>query len=82
MNKKTKSILQEISQHVPVRNKEVIIETRSSHIIESAANLLESVREHYGDEAYEDLTRKFFLSIKQNDPQKFSRALERAKRKS
>jgi hypothetical protein len=81
VNRKTRSILQEISQHVPTKDKDVIIETRSTHIIESAVNLFETMRSHYSEEIFEDLARKFLLSIKQNDPQKFTRALERAKKK-
>ena len=47
INRKSRSILEEISAYVPQRSKEEIIEARAQHIIVSAINLLESIDENF-----------------------------------
>ena len=71
--------MHEISNHVSERNKDEIIETRAQHIISSAIFLLESIKDSYPPDEYEQLTRRFFSSIKGSDPGRFSRAIKKVK---
>ena len=47
MKRHTKSILEEISQSVPQSNREALIESRASHVISSALNLILGILFHY-----------------------------------
>jgi len=77
INRKSKSILQEISSYVPKKNKEELIESRAQHVISSAIFLLEMIESHYSEEEADQLCRRFFSSIKGQDPRRFTRAIKR-----
>lgn len=61
------------------RDKENLVESRATHIIQSAINLINLIREEYDGEVANDLERRLINSIKGQDPSKFSRGLKRIK---
>lgn len=79
INRRSRSILEEISTYVPQRSKEEIIEARAQHIIVSAINLLESIDESYSPEEAESLKKRFVSSIRGSDPNRFTRMVKRIK---
>lgn len=77
MKLKTRSILQELNSIAEVRNKEELMESRATNIINSAINLIESIRKHYDEETAGELERRFINSIKGADSAKFSRGIRK-----
>lgn len=77
MKLKTRSILQELNEIAEVRNKDSLYESRATNIINSAINLIESLKSHYGDEAADELERRLINAIKGQDPAKFTRGIRR-----
>jgi hypothetical protein len=77
MRKSTRSILQELSNIGMNRDSDLIIESRGSNIIQSAINLLESIREIYDEETAGELERRFINSIKAGDGSKFKRGIKK-----
>jgi hypothetical protein len=57
INRRSRSILEEISTYVPQKSKEDLIEARAQHIIVSAINLLESIDEAFTAEEAEEIGR-------------------------
>lgn len=78
-HKRSTSILQEISNHVPKKNKEDLIEMRAHHAISSAIFLLEMIEDAYSPEEAEQLKRRFLSSIKGQDPKRFTRSIRKVK---
>ena len=78
-NRRSKSILEEISSYVPQKSKEDLIEARAQHIIVSAINLLESLDEAFTPEESETLKKRFISSIRGSDPNRFTRMVKRIK---
>lgn len=79
INRRSRSILEEISAYVPQRSKDELIEARAQHIIVSAINLLESIDEAYSEEDADALKKRFVSSIRGADPNRFTRMVKRIK---
>ncbi len=79
INRRSRSILEEISTYVPQKNREDLIEARAQHIIVSAINLLESIDEAFSPEEAEALKKRFVSSIRGSDPNRFTRMVKRIK---
>lgn len=62
---------------VPNRDRHLILESRANHIINSAINLIQIIRENYPDEQADELERRLLNSIKGQDPNKFFRGLRK-----
>ena len=77
MQKKTRSILEELDTLYVERDRRLVIETRASNIIESAIRLLEQIDAEYSPEQAENLQRKLLNAIKHRDTGKFSRSVRR-----
>lgn len=77
MQKKTRSILEELDSLYIERDNRHIIENRASNIIAGAIRLLEQIDETYTPEQAENLTRKLINAIKLRDPSKFTRTVRR-----
>jgi hypothetical protein len=77
MKLRTRSILQELNEMAEVRNKDELIESRATNIINSAINLLESIHKHYDAESADELERRFINAIKGQDTAKFSRGIRK-----
>lgn len=77
MQRKTKSLLEELNDIRVKRDSEAVIEARAGHVIDSAINLLALIKENFSpDQAYE-LERRFINSIKAADPNKFTRGIRK-----
>lgn len=79
INRRSRSILEEISTYVPQKSKEDLIEARAQHIIVSAINLLESIDDTFTPEEAEALKKRFVSSIRGADPNRFTRMVKRIK---
>ncbi|NDB65598.1 MAG: hypothetical protein EB168_08020 [Euryarchaeota archaeon] len=77
MLKKTRSILDELSDLHVNKDKKHLVESRASNIIQSAINLFEQLENMYEPEQADDLQRKFINAIRTRDPRKFYRSVRR-----
>jgi F0F1-type ATP synthase membrane subunit b/b' len=77
MQKKTRSILEELDNLYVERDRRLVIETRASNIIESAIRLLEQIEAEYPADQAENLQRKLLNAIRHRDTGKFSRSVRR-----
>lgn len=77
MKKRTRSILEELNSMYGKRDGDLFIETTANNIIESSINLLSRIYETYDAETAYELERRFFNSIKTNDPRKFRRSMQK-----
>lgn len=75
MDKKFKSILEEISDYAPTRDKELFIESRAQQVIASAVHLLKLLKENYDSETADDLSKRLIRAITSNDEDKFRRKI-------
>ena len=79
MQKQTRSILEELSNISFKKDKENVVESRASHIIESAIRLMSYIRENFDPETAYKLEKRFHSSIKNMDASKFSKGVARIK---
>ncbi len=79
MQKRTKSILDELDSLLIHRDRENLIESRATHIIQGAINLITTIRESYSDEVATDLERRLINSIRGQDAAKFARGIRKLK---
>jgi hypothetical protein len=77
MKLKTRSILQELNEIADIRNRDALYETRAINIINSAINLIESLKTHYSEEDAEELERRLINSIRGKDSAKFVRGIKK-----
>jgi len=77
LRKSTRSILDEISSMVSTNDRNLVIESRANHIINSAINLIQMIKESFPDEDADELERRLINSIRGKDPNKFIRGLRR-----
>jgi hypothetical protein len=77
MQKKTKSILEELDSMYVERDRRLVIENRANNLIENAIRLLEQIDTEYTADQAENLTRKLLNAIKNRDTSKFSRSVRR-----
>ena len=81
MQKETRSLLEELSNInlAPKRDREDVVESRASHILESASRLLTYIRENFDQETAFKLEKKFNSALKNMDASKFSKGVARIK---
>lgn len=77
MKRKTRSILDEITSIVPEHDRTSVIESRAVHIITSAVNLINLIRETYDQDTAAELERRLLNSIRGQDSNKFMRGIRR-----
>jgi len=77
MQKKTRSLLEELELIGAKRDIKHVVENRANNIITSAINLLELMQRHYDQETVEILEKKLLNAVKNRDPVKFSKHLKR-----
>ena len=77
MQKKTRSLLEELDAMYIERDQRHVIENHASNVIASAIRLLEQIDENYPEEQAENLKRKLLNAINQRDPGKFTRTVRR-----
>ena len=75
MDKKFRSIIDELLDYVPQNNREVFIEGKGQQLIASAINLINLIKETYDEETSLDLSKRFVRAILSEDKEKFTRKL-------
>jgi len=55
------------------------VESRATHVIQGAINLINYIREHYEAEQAGELERRLLNSIRTQEPEKFKRGVRRMK---
>lgn len=77
MQKKTRSILDELDLMRMHKDKENLVENRANHIITGAINFINFIRENYEKEQADELERRLINSIRSQDISKFDRGIKR-----
>ena len=77
MQKKTRSLLEELDSMYVDRDQRHVIENRAANVIASAIRLLEQIDESYSTDDAQNLQRKLLNAINQRDPGKFTRTVRR-----
>jgi len=77
MQKKTRSILEELDAMYVEHDRRLLIENRAANLIASAVRLLEEIDREFPPEQAENLTRKLLNAIRTRDSGKFSRSVRR-----
>ena len=77
MKKVTKSLLEELNSIAVKKNTDALIESRAAHIIDSAMNILQTIKESYPADQADELERRFINSIRTGDPSKFIRGIRK-----
>lgn len=80
MQKRTKSLLDELDTYLSQRNDLNLVESRGNHIITGAINLLKYIKENFPEKHAQDLEKRLLNSIRSGDPSKFNRGVRRAKK--
>ena len=75
MQKKTRSLLEELDSIYIEHDQRHVIENRANNIISSAIRLLEQIDQSYTPDQAENLSRKLINAIKLRDPSKFTRSV-------
>ena len=75
MQNKTRSLLDELTNMPLSKDKEDVVESRASHIIDSAIRLMSFIRENFNPETAYKLEKRFHSSIKNMDSNKFSKGV-------
>lgn len=82
MQKKARSILEELDNLSLHKDKENLVESRANHVIQGAINLINFIKENYSSEQAEELERRLLNSIKGQDATKFVRGIRRIRNES
>ena len=77
MEKRTRSLLEEINSIAPKKDKRHLLESRGQNAIGSVINLLEMIENDYDTETAQDLQKRILLSIKNRDPSRFVRGMKK-----
>jgi regulator of RNase E activity RraB len=77
MQRKTRSLLEELEAIGSNRDASHVIENRAHNIITSAINLLEMINKHYSPEKAQILEKKLLSAIKAKDQSRFSKSIRK-----
>ena len=77
MRKKTRSILHELNSMIVEKDRQHVLESRPTNVIESAINLINEMHKHYDETVAGDLERRLLNSIKHQDKTKFVRGIRK-----
>lgn len=77
MQKRTRSILEELESLYVERDRRLVIENRAATLIANAIRLMEQIESEFPPEQAENLQRKFLNAIRAKDSGKFARSVRR-----
>ncbi|NBP03373.1 MAG: hypothetical protein EBU90_25455 [Proteobacteria bacterium] len=77
MKRTTRSLLEELNAFALKKDSESIVESRATHVINSAINLIQTIKEIFPSEQSDELERRFINSIRAGDPAKFTRGIRK-----
>jgi hypothetical protein len=76
VRKQTRSILDEITNIAPNRDKESFVENKAINVIASTKYLVEYIQENFTEDQSNDLLKRLFNSLKTGDEMKFRRGIK------
>jgi hypothetical protein len=79
VRKQTRSILEEITNIVPQRDRESFVENKAINVIASTKYLVEYIQENFPQDQSDDLLKRLFNSLKSGDDSKFRRGIKQIK---
>lgn len=79
MQKRTRSILDELDGLLAHKDKDNLVESRAGHVIQGAINLINYIKENYDSETALELERRLLNSIRSQDVSKFTRGIRKIK---
>ena len=79
MQKRARSILDELDTMLVHKDRENLVESRASNVIAGAINLINYIRENYDANQAAELERRLINSIRTQEPEKFRRGVRRMK---
>tara|TARA_B100001057_G_scaffold137876_1_gene137494 strand:+ start:689 stop:943 length:255 start_codon:yes stop_codon:yes gene_type:complete len=79
VQRRTRKLLEELDSIAIEKDRVHLIESRAEHLIASATNLIDMIRNSYDNQIAEDMERKLLLAIKRQDSTKFTNGLKRLK---
>ena len=79
MQKRIRSTLDELDSLLSHRDRESLLESRATNIIQGAINIINAMRESYSPDVAADLERRLINSIRGQDATKFARGVRRLK---
>jgi hypothetical protein len=77
LKRATRSLLEELNSISEKKHGEAIIESRATHVIDSAINLFTLIKENFSPEEAYELERRLINSIKGGDSSKFVRSIRK-----
>jgi len=77
LQKRARSILDELDTLLVHKDRENLVESRATHVIQGAINLINYIRENYDPAQADELERRLINSIRGQDPEKFKRGVRR-----
>jgi len=80
MKRQTRSILQELNDMASKPPVENVVDSRAVHVIQSAINVINMIRENFDGNTAGDLEKRFINSIRTGDPKKFQRGITNYKK--
>ncbi len=81
MKKRTRSLLEEINNLSPTKDRINILESRGTNAISAIMNVLEMVDANYSEDDAQDIQKRIMLSIKNRDPERFNRGIKNLRNK-
>ncbi len=82
MSKRTRSLLQEINDLAPKKDKVNILESRGNNALSAIINVLEMIDESYDQATAQDLQKRIMLCIKNRDTERFARGVKQLRNNS
>jgi len=77
MERKTRSLLEELEALGNNRDTKHVIESRAHNIITSAINLVELINKHYDSDKAAILEKKLLSAIKNKDSDRFTKSIRK-----
>lgn len=79
MRKQTRSLLEEITNIVPQRDRESFVENKAINVIAGTRHLVEYIQENFTQDESDYLIKRLFNSLKTGDDSKFRRGIKQIK---
>jgi hypothetical protein len=79
LQKRARSILDELDSLLSHKDRENFVESRASNVIASAINLITFINENYDPEQAQELERRLLNAIRTREPDKFKRGVRKMK---
>lgn len=76
LDKNFRSLIDELSDIAPAKNRDLFIESRAQQVIASVTHLMKLIRESYNDADADDLQKRLINSLRTGDENKFRRGIK------